>query len=316
MRLEQSTMREILMAGIIEQRRARRWGIFFRFVLIVYVVSAMAIAIEPGAMSEGTDEPVAAAGVPHVAVVEISGVIDSKGLASARHINRALRRAFEHESTRAVILRVNSPGGSPVQSAMIYDEIRRLRAANSSVLVHAVIEDMGASGGYFVASAADQIHVNGASLVGSIGVRMDGFGFTGTMEKLGVERRLLTAGRDKGMLDPFSPSSPEHDAAAQAILDEVHREFITAVTAARGDRLKRDTDLFTGRLWSGGSAIEIGLADARGSVASVARDVVKIQKLVDFTDKETIVDRLGRRLGVSISSWFGLDEASGVWRLR
>ena len=312
----QAAMRDAVMACVVEQRRARRWSIFFRFAILAYLLVGVGVALVQGGFDDVEGEVAAVAGAPHVAVVDVTGVIEARGASSARVINGALRRAFAHESTRAVVVRVDSPGGSPVQSAMIHDEIRRLRAAHPSVPVYAVIEDMGASGGYFVAAAADRIYVNGSSLVGSIGVRMDGFGFTGTMRKLGVERRLITAGRDKGMLDPFSPENPEHRRAVQTILEAVHTEFIQSVRGARGDRLRAGADLFTGRFWAGQAAIDLGLADARGSVHSVSTDVVRLKRIVDFTDRETIVDRLGRRLGVAFGSALGFEASIGSPQLR
>ena len=211
-----------------------------------------------------------------------------------------MRSAFEDKGTAGVILRINSPGGSPVQSGIINDEIRRLRGKYPDIPLYVVVEDVCASGGYYVAAAADKIFVDKASLVGSIGVLMDGFGFTGTMDKLGVERRLLTAGENKGFLDPFSPQDPKQKLMAQTMLGEIHKQFIDVVKKGRGQRLKETPDMFSGLVWTGARSIELGLADDFGTVSSVARDVIKAEKVMDYTQKENIAERFAKRFGADM----------------
>jgi protease-4 len=269
--------------------------------VLVYLFGLLAFAAWPKLMASLSEDDSARS----VAVIDVVGVIDSKGRASAERINRALRRAFKEPGTVGVILRIDSPGGSPVQSAMIYDEVRRLRAKHKDIPLHAVIEDLGASGGYYVAASADRIHVSEASLVGSIGVIMNGFGFTGTMEKLGIERRMITSGENKGFLDPFSPVSPEQIEHAKGFLSEVHEQFIAAVKKGRGDRLKDDPKLFSGLVWTGASAVRLGLADGLGTVESVARDVLKADRIVDYSEQDTVLDRLSKKFGVGISEGMG-----------
>ncbi|MGL5985773.1 MAG: S49 family peptidase, partial [Burkholderiales bacterium] len=254
----------------------------------------------------------AADGLSHLFAlgVELQGVIAAGKAASAESINESLRDAFKDKNTKGVILRINSPGGSPVQSGMINDEIRRLRAQYPGIPLYAVVDDICASGGYYVAVAADRIYVDKASLIGSIGVLMDGFGFTGTMEKLGVERRLLTAGDNKGFMDPFSPMNPAQREHAQKMLADIHQQFIGVVKTGRGKRLHDSPELFTGLIWNGEQGVKLGLADALGSVDSVARDVIKAEELVDFTQREGFADRLAKGLGAGaasqVQSWFGM----------
>jgi protease-4 len=236
---------------------------------------------------------------PHTAVVEIEGEIASDADANAEMIVAAMRAAFEDAGSRAVVLLINSPGGSPVQAGIINDEIRRLKAKHNKP-VYAVVEETCASAAYYIAVAADQIFVDKASIVGSIGVLMDGFGFTGLMEKLGIERRLMTAGENKGFLDPFSPQTPTQRAYAQAMLDQIHQQFIDVVKAGRGQRLKETPETFSGLFWSGQQAIELGLADQFGSLDSVARDVVKAEEVIDYTRRENVAERLAKRFGASI----------------
>ena len=249
------------------------------------------------------DGDIIAAG-KHTALVDLDGVIDAKGDASAEKINSALGSAFKDKDTKGVILRINSPGGSPVQSGIINDEVRRLRGVYPNVPLYVVVEDICASGGYFVAASADKIYVNKASLVGSIGVLMDGFGFTGSMEKLGVERRLLTAGANKGFLDPFSPEDPKQKEYAQSMLDDIHQQFIAVVKKGRGKRLKDDPTLFSGLVSTGQKAVELGLADGYGSVESVARDVIKAENIVDYTEKSSPVERIAKRFGAAAAKSF------------
>jgi protease-4 len=235
----------------------------------------------------------------HTAVIEIDGVIESGGEVDADEVIGSLRSAFGDAGTAGVVLRINSPGGSPVQAGIISDEIRRLRAEHPGIPLYAVVEEVCASGGYYLAAAADRIYVDKASLVGSIGVLMNGFGFTGTMEKLGVERRLLTAGDNKGFLDPFSPVSDAQRAHAAKMLGVIHQQFIETVRTGRGDRLRESPELFSGLVWTGATSIELGLADELGSLRSVARDVIKAETLVDYTRRDNVAERLAKRVGMA-----------------
>ena len=296
---EREVLGKLAMAAIQEQRRARKWGIFFKSLTFLYL---FIVLIMISGWREGAPESALAG--KHTALIEMDGEIAANKAASADNIIEALQRAFKDKDTQGVILRINSPGGSPVQAGEINDEIRRLRAKYPSIPLYVVVEDMCASGGYYVAAAADKIFVNKASLVGSIGVLMNGFGFTGTMSKLGVDRRLLTAGENKGFLDPFSPPNPKQNAIAQKMLDEIHQQFIAVVREGRGKRLKETPDMFSGLVWTGQKSIELGLADGLGSVESVARDVIKADKIVDYTRHEGLADRLAKRFGAGVASEF------------
>jgi protease-4 len=275
-----------------ERRSERRWRIFFKlawltvFVLIVW--SLMASRSHTGATSG-----------PHTALIEVRGEIAADTEASAENLVTALRGAFEDAEARAIVLRINSPGGSPVQAGIVNDEIKRLKAKHKKP-VYAVVEEMCASGAYYIAVAADEIFVDKASLVGSIGVLMDGFGFAGTMEKLGVERRLLTAGENKGMLDPFSPQNDKHKAYAQAMIDQIHQQFIKVVKDGRGQRLKESGDTFSGLFWNGEEAVRQGLADKFGNLDYVAREIIKAEEVIDYTPKENMAEKIARRFGASI----------------
>ncbi|MHB8668648.1 MAG: S49 family peptidase [Burkholderiales bacterium] len=295
---ERETLEKLAFSSLKEQTRRRRWGIFFKLLTFAYLTFLILMVFE----WRGDGDFIAAG--KHTALVDLDGVIDAKGDASADKINSALQSAFEDKDTQGVILRINSPGGSPVQSGIINDEIRRLRGRYPKTPLYVVVEDICASGGYFVAASADKIYVNKASLVGSIGVLMDGFGFTGSMEKLGVERRLLTAGENKGFLDPFSPEDPKQKAYAQSMLDDIHQQFIAAVKQGRGKRLKDDPELFSGLVWTGQKAVELGLADGFGSVESVARDVIKAKNIVDYTEKSSPVERIAKRFGAAAARSF------------
>jgi protease-4 len=276
---------------VVERRRARRWSIFFRLLTLAIVVVGMLALF-------GFVGPTGKLCIDKcTAVVHLEGEIEREGRASAQIVNEGLRAAFEHPGTRGVVLVVNSPGGSPVQAGQIYAEVKRLRAKYPKIPLHAVIEDMAASGGYYAAAAADRIYVDPASLVGSIGVLIDGFGFVGTLEKLGVERRVLAAGENKTFLDPFLPLKEPQREYAQKMLEDIHQQFIGAVRDGRGPRLKESPDMFTGLVWNGQRAVELGLADAFGSVDSVARDVFGAEEIVDFTPKEDLSNRLARRFG-------------------
>ena len=302
-----SVLEHLAFATLKEQRAARRWKIFFRLVVLIFILFLTVHLIDNKFL--GVDKEMS---LRHTALINLEGEIDSDGDASAEKINSALDSAFKASGSIGVILKVNSPGGSPVQAGMIYDEIKRLRALYPDKPLYIVVEEMCASGGYYVAAAADQIFVDKASIVGSIGVLMDGFGFTGAMAKLGVERRLMTAGRNKGMGDPFSPESREEKAHFQQMLDEIHQQFIEVVRDGRGKRLKETPDTFSGLFWSGAKSIELGLADGFGTVDSVARDVVKAEDVVDYTEKQSLGERLARRFGTAMGAAFGGSAARAV----
>jgi len=293
---ERKVLEKVALEGIAEQRRHRRWGIFFKIIGFAYLTVVLLIALDwPGAGERLHDAS------RHTAMVDLRGVISSKGDASAEHILTALQAAFEDKKTVGVVLRINSPGGSPVQAGIINDEIKRLRGKYPDIPLYAVVEDICASGGYYVAAAADMIFVDKASIVGSIGVLMDGFGFTGTMDKLGVERRLLTAGENKGFLDPFSPQNAQHKAHAQEMLAEIHRQFIDVVRKGRGSRLKETPDMFSGLMWSGAKSVELGLSDDFGSLESVAREVIKAEDIRDFTVKPNLAEKLAKQFGADMA---------------
>ncbi|WP_213294179.1 S49 family peptidase [Paraburkholderia sacchari] len=292
---EREALERIAMAAITEQRSARRWKIFFRFAfLAVLALLAWSILDLAGARVDS--------GGRHTALVTLSGEISADTPANADDINSALDSAFDDDGTAGVILHIDSPGGSPVQAGIINDEIRRLRAKYPAIPLYVVVGDMCASGGYYIAAAADKIYVNKASIVGSIGVLMDGFGFTGLMDKLGVQRRLRTSGENKGFYDPFSPNTPKMDAHAQEMLDQIHQQFIDAVKAGRGKRLKDQPDLFSGLFWTGQKSVELGLADGFGDSDYVAREVIKAPDIVDYTVKQGITDRVAKRFGASVGS--------------
>ena len=307
---ERETLEKLAFSALKEQRKARRWGIFFKLLTFAYITFLILMVFEWRG-----DGDIIAAG-KHTALVDLDGVIDAKGDASAEKITSALQAAFKDKETKGVILRINSPGGSPVQSGIINDEVRRLRGIYPNIPLYVVVEDICASGGYFVAASADKIYVNKASLVGSIGVLMDGFGFTGSMEKLGVERRLLTAGANKGFLDPFSPEDPKQKEYAQSMLDDIHQQFIAVVKQGRGKRLKDDPQLFSGLIWTGQKAVDLGLADGFGSAESVARDVIKAENIVDYTEKSSPVERIAKRFGAAAAKSFADFSLRESIRLR
>ena len=289
---EREAIEKLLMADLRERRAARRWRIFRSLVWMLLFGALIWLLVADMLPTSKTT-------VAHTAMVTIKGEISDTGEASAEYVLPALRSALEDDGAQALVLLINSPGGSPVQAGLINDEIRRLRALHKKP-IYAVVEETCASAAYYIASAADKIYVNKASIVGSIGVLMDGFGFTGTMEKLGVERRLLTAGANKGFLDPFSPQSETQKQYAQVMLDQIHQQFIAVVKQGRGDRLKPNPEMFSGLFWTGEQAVQMGLADGLGSLDSVARDVVKAEKLVDYTNKENIAERFAKRFGAAI----------------
>ena len=280
------------MAALVEQRSARRWRNAIRIAWLVFLSALLWLGLQQG----GTTADVS---TPHTAVVSIQGEIAAGADASAEFVVAAMRTAFEDDGAKAVVLLINSPGGSPVQAGIINDEIKRLKAQYNKP-VYAVVEETCASAAYYIAAAADQIFVDKASIVGSIGVLMDGFGFTGLMDKLGVERRLMTAGENKGFLDPFSPQTEKQRAFAQAMLDQIHQQFIAVVKDGRGKRLKEIPDMFSGLFWTGQQAIELGLADQLGNLDYVAREVVKAEDIIDYTRKDNVAERLVKRFGASI----------------
>jgi protease IV len=293
---ERAALERVALAAIAEQRAARRWKIFFRLAFLVVL-----LLIAFGVLFSTSSDKVAATG-RHTALITVDGEISADTNANADDIDTALRRAFEDTDTAGVILRIDSPGGSPVQAGMINAEIRRLRAKYPLKPLYVVVGDMCASGGYYIAVAADKIFVDRASIVGSIGVLMDGFGFTGLMDKLGVQRRLHTSGANKGYYDPFSPETPAMDQHAQELLDEIHQQFIAAVREGRGKRLHETPDIFSGLFWTGERSVELGLADGFGDTRYVAREVIKAPRLVDYTVKESFSGRLARKFGAAVGS--------------
>ena len=289
---ERSTLEKVAMAAIAEQRQARRWRNGLRLAWLLFVVTLTWFGLQHSTVPSDVTRP-------HTAVVEIKGEIASDSEASADTIISALRGAFEDEGAQAVVLLINSPGGSPVQAGIINDEIYRLKALYKKP-VYAVVEDSCASAAYYIAVAADQIFVDKASIVGSVGVLMDGFGFTGLMEKVGVERRLMTAGENKGILDPFSPVSEKQKQFTQGMLDAIHQQFISVVRAGRGKRLKETPEMFSGLFWTGDQAVQLGLADQLANLDYVAREVVKAEELIDYTHRDNVAERLVKRFGASV----------------
>ena len=292
---EREAIVKLANSALDEQKKTRRWGIFFKFLMFMYLLTILWLYMPKDLISGGT-------GGSHTALVELSGVIGPNTEASADRVITALRRAFEDESTKGVILRINSPGGSPVQSGYINDEINRLRAAHPKIPLYAVITDICASGGYYVAAAADKIYADKASLVGSIGVLMNGFGFTDLMEKVGVERRLITAGDHKGFLDPFTPINDDEMKHVRSMLSDIHNQFIDTVKEGRGDRLKSEKDTFSGLIWTGEKSVEMGLVDGLGSSSYVAREIIGAEDIVDFTAHEPYFEKLAKRFGASASA--------------
>ena len=290
----ESTLARLATELLRDRQAERRWRVFFRLAWLGLALGALWLArasrVAPSAPT-----------TPHTALVEVRGEISAESDASAEALVGALKSAFEDAGAQAVVLRINSPGGSPVQSGIVYDEIKRLKAKHGKK-VYAVIEEMCASGAYYIAVAADEIYVDKASVVGSIGVLMDGFGFTGLMEKLGVERRLLTAGENKAMLDPFSPENPRQTAMAKAMIEQIHRQFIAVVKEGRGARLKETPDTFSGLFWNGEEAVKMGLADATGNLDFVAREIVKAEEIIDYTPRENVAERLAKRFGASVGA--------------
>jgi protease-4 len=306
---ERGVIERLATEGLREQTRARRWGIFFKLLTFTFLFATLFLAI--GAFSDRTHTCLDKC----TALVEMRGELDADAPASAENIMSGLQAAFKNKGTQGVVLRINSPGGSPVQAGEINDEIRRLRVQYPATPIYAVVEEVCASGAYYVAVAADQIYVNKASLIGSIGVIIDGFGFVGAMDKLGIERRALAAGENKTFLDPFSPLSPQQRDYAQAMITEIHQQFIAAVKAGRGARLKESPELFSGLVWNGARGVDLGLADAFGGVDYVAREVIKAEDVIDFTVKENVTERLARKFGATLakSVWTAIGRKQALW---
>jgi protease-4 len=296
---ERQALEHLLLENLKESRKARRWKTILRVLSLILIVGFIlqVLDLRPFGGTFGAER--------HTAMVSIEGEISSNAIANALDIGSALQAAFENDNSVGVILRINSPGGSPVQSGIINDEIRRLRALYPNKPLHVVVEDICASGGYYIAVAGDQILVDKASIVGSIGVVMDSFGFTGLMDKLGISRRMITAGSNKGMLDPFSKEDPKQVEMVQTMLNEIHQQFITVVKEGRGDRLKENPEIFSGRVWSGEQAVKMGLADGFGTVDTVARDVFKAPNILDYTMKENFAERVAKRFGAEVGSAAG-----------
>ena len=292
---ERGLIEKLATEALKEQRRARRWGIFWKLLTFAYLTFIIVMAID---WKEGGDLK----GGKHTALVDVRGVIGPGTDSSADKVMLALQAAFKDKNTQGVVMRINSPGGSPVQAQSIYDEMKRLRLKYPGIPLYAVVEDLCASGGYYVAAAADKIYVAKGSIVGSIGVRMDGFGVVGLMEKLGVESRLITAGKNKALLDPFHPLQEEHKQIALELIGEIHNQFIAAVKEGRGKRLKETPDMFSGLIWSGARSVELGLADGFGGLDYVARDVIKAEDVVDYTQKDNIAEKFARRFGAGAMS--------------
>ena len=297
---QQDVLTKLAFATLDEQRRSRRWGIFFKSLFAFYLFLLLAIMVFSGA-----DQQASFKSGRHTALVDIKGVIAAGGDASADNVIAGLRDAFKDKNTAGIILRINSPGGSPVQAGYIYDEIKRLRGKHPDTKVYAVITDICASGGYYIASAADDIYADKASLVGSIGVIMNGFGFVDTLKKLGVERRLYTAGKHKGFLDPFSPQNKDEVAHVKTMLEDIHQQFIKAVKTGRGKRLKDNKDLFTGLIWTGEESVKLGLVDGLASSSTVARDVIKAKNIVNYTHRPNYWQRIADRIGASAATKLG-----------
>ena len=294
---EKKLVEDLALASLKEKRTTRRWGIFFKLAFLAYVVGLLALyysPFDPASLEKSADE--------HTAVIDIKGIISSESEASADYIVTALRDAFDDEKTRGVILRMNTPGGSPVQSGYINDEIYRLKELHPEIKVYAVISDVCASGGYYIAAAADEIYADKGSMVGSIGVLMNGFGFENVIDKLGVTRRLYTAGEHKGFLDPFTEPKENDVLHVKSMLANIHKQFVAVVKKGRGEKLKDDPLLFSGYVWTGEQSLELGLVDKLGSTSYVAREVIGAEEIKDFTVSEAFLDRFAKKLGASMAS--------------
>ena len=302
---ERETLEKVLLASVHEQRRARRWSLFFKFAVLLYMIVLGVLAFRPsgGFITSNVSKE-------HTAVIDVAGPIMEGNPTDADNLIEGLRDAIKDKSTKGILLRMNSPGGSPVQAAYVYEEIRRIRKENAEIPIYAVVSDLCASGCYYIAAAADKIYVHPASVVGSIGVIMNGFGFVDSMQRLGVERRLLIAGDHKALLDPFSPVNEVEKAHLQEVINTVHHQFIDAVKQGRGDRLKDNPELFSGLVWTGQDAIKLGLVDEVGDARSVSANVIGAKEIVNYTPKEKLLDRISHRLGTSLG--IALQSAIGA----
>lgn len=306
---EREIVEKLAFAAITEQRRTRRWNIFFKLLIFGYLIAVLAVTMYPKFKQE-----MGVGGKNHTAVVDLVGMIAEDQKANAEDIIDSLRNAVKNKSTKGIILNANSPGGSPVQSAYIYDEIKKIKKEHPDLPIHAVVGDICASGCYYVVSATDKVFASPASLIGSIGVIMDSFGFVESMQKLGVERRLLTAGEHKALLDPFSPSKPEERQYMQGLINQVHQQFINAVKSGRGKRLKETPEMFSGLVWTGEESVKLGVIDAMGTQDYVAKEIIGAETLVDFTQQERLVDRIAGKLGASLG--LGIGNLVKTWSLR
>ena len=305
---EREVVEKLAFAAITEQRRARRWGIFFKMLMFGYLLAILGVTMYPKFKQE------IGGGKNHTAVINLSGMIAEDQNANADSIIDSLRSAAKDKNTKGIILHANSPGGSPVQSAYIYDEIKKLKKEHPTLPIHAVVSDICASGCYYIVSATDKIYASPASLIGSIGVIMDSFGFVETMKILGVERRLITAGAHKALLDPFSPRKPDEQQYMQGLIDQVHQQFINAVKNGRGARLKETPDMFSGLVWTGEESIKLGIIDAIGNQDYVAKEVIGAETLIDYTQQERLVDRIAGKLGASLG--LSLNDLVKGWFLH
>ncbi|NOT13547.1 MAG: S49 family peptidase [Methylococcaceae bacterium] len=297
---EREIIEKIALASITEQTRARRWGVFFKSMMLVYLIAVFVAAMYPSLEKDfGSDSK------GHTAVINLVGMIAENTDANAADIIASLRNAVKDKSTKGIILHANSPGGSPVQSNYVFEEIRNIKKEHPTLPIYSVVSDICASGCYYIASASDKIFVNPSSLIGSIGVLMDGFGFVDSMQKLGIERRLLTAGSHKAMLDPFSPPRQDETQFMQGLLDQVHQQFISAVKTGRGDRLKETPDMFSGLVWTGEEGVKLGIADDFGNDDYVAKNIIGTEHQVDFTKQGRLIDKLAGKLGASFGQTIG-----------
>ena len=308
---DRQVLEKLVFSTLHEQRRTRQWGVFFKSLTFIWLFILLFFGL-----GWFGDSSMSISG-KHTALVDLRGVISPDTISSAENITAGLQQAFKDAKTQGVILRINSPGGSPVQAGYINDEIRRLRAEHPEIPLYAVVEDICASGGYYVAVAADKIYVDKASIIGSIGVLMNGFGFTKAMEKLGIERRLITAGENKAFLDPFSPNNHEQEEYAKKMLGDIHEQFIQVVQQGRGERLKERPEIFSGKVWTGQKSVELGLADGMGSAEYVAREIIKAEHIVDYTTREGVAERLAKRFGgVLVETLSGLGMSTGSIGIR
>lgn len=306
---EREIVEKLAFAAITEQRKARRWGIFFKLLMFGYLLAILGVAMYPKFKQE-----IGGTGKNHTAVIDLVGMIAEDQNANAESIIDSLRNAVKDKNTKGIIIHANSPGGSPVQSAYVYDEIKKIKKEHPNLPIHAVVSDICASGCYYVVSAVDKIYASPASLIGSIGVIMDSFGFVETMKLLGVERRLLTAGEHKALLDPFSPGKPDEQQYMQNLINQVHLQFIDAVKKGRGSRLKETPDMFSGLVWTGEESVKLGVVDAMGTQDYVAKEVIGAETQVDFTEQERLVDRIAGKLGASLS--LGLSNLASKWTMH